>query len=58
MMDAEDKAALKLAFPAHSFLRIMHPLGEAILAVPRVQDTQEKTDAVALYHGSTVKLSA
>lgn len=57
-MTDEDRAEIKTLFPEHAFLRIMHPLGEAILAVPRVQNTQEKTDAVSLWHGSTVKLSA
>lgn len=55
-MTDEDRAAIKTLFPEHAFLRIMHPLGEAILAVPRVQDTQEKTDAVALWHGASVRL--
>lgn len=55
-MTDEDRAEIKALFPEHAFLRIMHPLGEAILVVPRAQDTQEKMDAIALYHGSTVRI--
>lgn len=56
MTDA-GRAAIKLLFPEHAFARLLHPLGEAIIAIPKVQSTPEKTDAVALMHGSTIKLS-
>jgi hypothetical protein len=55
-MDADEKAALKSAFPVHAFLRVIHPLGSAIIALPRKQASEEKVAAVELWHASTVKL--
>lgn len=57
-MTPDDKTALKLAYPEHAFMRILHPLGEAILAVPRVQTTPEKTDAMVLWAGATVRIGS
>jgi hypothetical protein len=36
---------------------VIHPLGEAIVAIPKAQATEEKKAAVELWHGSTVRLS-
>ncbi len=56
-MDDADKSAIKALFPEHAFMKIMHPLGEAIVAIPRKQPTPEKEAAVELYHGATIRLS-
>jgi hypothetical protein len=56
-MTADEKAALKAAYPEHAFMRVLHPLGEAIVAIPRKQSSEGKIAAVELYHGATVKLS-
>jgi hypothetical protein len=56
-MAPDERAAMKAAFPVHAFIRVIHPLGEAIIAIPREQATEEKKAAVELWHGSTVKLS-
>ena len=55
-MDESEKAVMRAAFPAHAFVRILHPLGEAILAIPREQPTPEQKASVELYHGATVRL--
>jgi hypothetical protein len=57
-MAPDEKAALKAAYPEHAFVRVQHPLGEAIVALPRNQSTPEKCAAVELWHGSTVRLDA
>lgn len=57
MTDSE-REAIKELFPEHAFARLFHPLGEAIIAIPKVQSTPEKNDAVTLMHGATIKLSA
>lgn len=55
-MAPDERAALKAAYPEHAFLRVQHPLGEAILAIPRKQSSEDKTATVELWHGATVKL--
>lgn len=54
-MTTDERAALKAAYPEHAFLRVQHQLGEAIIAIPRKQSTDEKAAAVELWHGATVK---
>jgi len=55
-MDEQEKAAMRAQFPVHAFVRVLHPLGEAILAIPREQPTPEKKASVELYHGATIRL--
>jgi hypothetical protein len=55
-MTEDERAAIKVQFNEHWFVRVVHPLGECLLAVPKRQTTEEKTAAAELYHGSTVKL--
>lgn len=47
---------MKEAHPEHAFLRVLHPLGEAIIAIPRKQASEEKAAAVELWHGASVRL--
>jgi hypothetical protein len=56
-MAPDERASMKAAFPVHAFVRVIHPLGEAIIAIPKAQATEEKKAAVELYHGATLKLS-
>jgi hypothetical protein len=56
-MAPDERAAMKAAFTVHYFVRVIHPLGEAIVAIPKAQATEEKKAAVELWHGSTVRLS-
>jgi hypothetical protein len=37
-------------------VRVVHPLGECLLAIPKRQASDEKAAAAELYHGSTVNL--
>lgn len=50
----DEKRAMREQFPAHAFVRVIHPLGEAIIAVPKKQASAEKEAAVSLWHGATV----
>lgn len=47
---------MKAAYPEHAFLRVQHALGEAIIAIPRTQASEDKAAAVELWHGATVNL--
>jgi hypothetical protein len=57
-MTPDEKIALRQQFPAHAFLRVIHPLGEAIIALPRKQASEEKVAAVLLWHGATARIGA
>ena len=55
-MTEQERAAMKLQFPEHYFVRVQHPLGEAIIAIPKQQRDETRMQAAELYHGATVRL--
>ncbi len=55
-MTDEERAAIKALFPEHAFMMIVHPLGSAVIAIPKQQSSPEKEAACELWHGSVVKL--
>ena len=57
-MTDEERAMMKQKYPAHYFVRVIHPLGEAILAIPKQQRDEQRTQGAELWHGATVRLQA
>lgn len=56
-MTADERAALKAAFPAHYYLRVIGYGYECVLAIPKSQPTPEREARAELMHGATVRLS-
>lgn len=55
-MDADERAALKAAYPDCYFARVLKNGCEAILAIPKRQPTPEREARAELMHGATVRL--
>jgi hypothetical protein len=54
-MKASDLAALKSLYGEHWLIKVQSGDFEAMLAVPKVQSTPEKTAAAELMAGATVR---
>lgn len=55
-MTDDERAALKVAFPNHCFLRVVKDGWQALIALPKQQSTPEKRASVELWHKATARL--